>query len=131
MNMKQNVVTKIHWKMKYLVRLINSLSTIGGMSKMPVLNEPVHMMYVKYLAVNNPDKTLVKFLVNHARNIVYEKNYSFISIGLHEKDPLNLCFTGLRKITFKSCGMLLTIKNNRPLIEKVKSGIPFEDYSLV
>jgi hypothetical protein len=28
-------------------------------------------------------------------------------------------------------GMLLSIKDNRALIEKVKEGIPFEDYSIV
>ena len=73
----------------------------------------------------------MKLLVNHARNIVCERSYSFVSIGLHEKDPLNSCFSGLLKITIKSVGMLLTIKNNRSLIEKVKQGVPFEDYSLV
>ena len=131
MNMKQNVVTRIDWKMKYLVKFLNAVSGIIGISKMPVLNEPVRMMYIKYLAVNKPGKTLVKLLVNYARNIVYEKNYSFVSIGLHEKDALNLCFKGLLKITFKSVGMLLSIKDNRALIEKVKEGIPFEDYSIV
>ena len=63
--------------------------------------------------------------------MVYEKDYSFVSIGVHEKDPLNKCFSGIFKLTFKSVGMLLTIQNNQLLIEKVKQGIPFEDYSLV
>jgi hypothetical protein len=62
---------------------------------------------------------------------VYERSYSFVSIGLHEKDPLNTCFSGLLKLTFNSVGMLLSIKDNRSLIEKVKQGVPFEDYSLV
>ena len=98
---------------------------------MPSVNEPVRMMYIKYLAVNNHEKQLVKLLINHARNIVYERYYSFISIGLHEKDPLNTCFSGLLKLTFNSVGMLLSIKDNRALIEKVKQGVPYEDYSLV
>ena len=89
------------------------------------------MMYIKYLAVDKPGKQLVKLLINYARNIVYEKSYSFVSIGLHEKDPLNACFSGLFKLTFNSVGMLLSIKDNRALIEKVKQGVPFEDYSLV
>ena len=89
------------------------------------------MIYIKYLAVNGQDKQLVKLLVNYARNIVYERSYSFASIGLHEKDPFNVCFSGLMKVTFNSVGMLLSIKDNRSLIEKVRKGIPFEDYSLV
>jgi hypothetical protein len=70
-------------------------------------------------------------MLNHARNVVYDKDYSFVSIGVHERDPLNKCLAATFKLTFKSAGMLLTIKNNQQLIEKVKQGIPFEDYSLV
>lgn len=131
MNVKQNVATKLPWKMKYLVRVINAFNRISGISKMPSLNEPVRMMYIKYLAVNNREKQLVKLLVNYARNIVYENSYSFVSIGLHQKDPLNTCFSGLLQLTFGSVGMLLSIKDSKSLIEKVKQGVPFEDYSLV
>jgi ribosomal protein S18 acetylase RimI-like enzyme len=131
MPVKQNVVTSISWKIKWLLKLMNATSFFWGISKMPTLNEPVQLMYIKYFAVNNREKKLVNLLVNHACNIVYEKSYSFVSIGLHEKDPLNACFSGIRKLTFYSVGMLLSIKNNTALIEKVKQGIPFEDYSLV
>ena len=98
---------------------------------MPLLNEPVRMMYIKYLAVNFPERQLVKLLINYARNIVYQKSYSFASIGLHEKDPLNKYLPGGIRITFNSVGMLLSIKDNKQLINQVKQGIPFEDYSLV
>ncbi len=131
MHVKQNVVMKLSWNMTWLLKVINVFSNISGISKMPLLNEPVRMLYIKYLAVNNHEKQLVKLLIDHARNMVYEKSYSFVSIGLHEKDPLNSCFSGFFKLTFKSVGMLLSIKNNKSLVEKVKRGIPFEDYSLV
>ena len=131
MNLKQNVVTGISFKMKALLKAMNFFSGLVGISKMPTLNEPVRMMYIKYLAVNNQEQEVVKSLINFARDIVYRKSYSYVSIGLHEKDPLHNCFNGLLKITFKSVGMLLSIKNSKPLIEKVKNGIPFEDYSLV
>ncbi|GAB2814045.1 GNAT family N-acetyltransferase [Ferruginibacter profundus] len=131
MPVKQNVVTRLSRKMKWLLKAMNALSGILGISRMPVVNEPVKMMYIKYLAVENREKTVVRSLVNHARNIIYEQSYSFVSIGLHEKDPLNACFSGLFRLTFNSVGMLVSIKDNRELIDKVKQGIPFEDYSLV
>lgn len=131
MSVKQNIVMKVSLKMRYLLRLINFLSRVSGTSKMPLLNEPVRMMYIKYLAVNNQEKQLVKLLINHARNIIHQSSYSFVSIGLHEKDPLNSCLAGLFKLTVNSVGMLLSIKNNKALIEQVKQGVPFEDYSLV
>lgn len=131
MNVKQNVVIKLSWKNKFLLLLVNMVARLLGISKMPALHQPVRMMYIKYLALNNYDKQMVKLLIDQARNVVYEKMYSFVSIGLHEKDPLHACFSGLFKLTFNSVGMLVSIKNNRELIEKVKQGIPFEDYSLV
>ncbi len=131
MHVKQNVVTKLSWKMSYPLKIINATGRLLGISKMPMLNEPVRMMYIKYLAVNNREKQMVKLLINHARNIAYAKSYSFVSLGLHQKDPLNSCFAGLLKLTVNSVGMLLSIKDNKGLIEKVKQGIPFEDYSLV
>jgi hypothetical protein len=131
MQVKQNVVTGMSWKMKALVKFMNAISRISGTSKMPVLNEPVKMIYIKYLSVNEQDKQLVKLLINHARNIVHKRSYTFASVGLHEKDPFNACFSGMMKVTFNSVGMLLSIKDTRSLIEKVKKGIPFEDYSLV
>jgi ribosomal protein S18 acetylase RimI-like enzyme len=131
MNIKQNIVTKLSWKMRYMLKVLNSLSEVLGISKMPFMNEPVRMIYIKYLAVNNCEKSLVRLLINHARNIAYDRSYSFASIGLHEKDILHKCFSGLSKLTFNSVGMILSIKGNRTLIEKVRQGVPFEDYSMV
>jgi len=131
MSVKQNVITALSWKMKLVLKLINIYSSTAGLSKMPILNEPVKMLYIKYLAVNLASSPLVKPLVNHARNIAFENSYSYVSIGLHEKDKFNDCLSGLPKLTFKSVGMLLSIKNNRHLINKVKNGVPYEDYSLV
>ena len=131
MGIKQNVVTGVSWKMKYLLKILNVLNRLFGLSKMPKINEPVSMIYIKYLVVNNNEKQLVRFLIDHARNIAYEKSYSFVSVGVHEKDQLNTCFSGLFKMTFSSVGMVLSLKNNQELIEKVKRGIPFADYSIV
>ncbi|PWT76277.1 MAG: hypothetical protein C5B59_06980 [Bacteroidetes bacterium] len=131
MNIKQNVVLKLSLKFKMLLKLLNSFSGLFGYSKMPILNEPVRMLYIKYFAVDPTKKKLIKTLINLTRNIVYKKSYSFVSIGLHEKDPLHKSFNGMFKITFNSVGMLISIKDNRFLIESVMKGIPFEDYSLV
>ncbi len=131
MSVKQNVVMHLSWRIKYLLQIINLFRSPFGISKMPVLNEPVKMIYVKYLAVNDNEKAMVKELINYARNIVFQKEYSFVSIGLHEKDSLNHCFKGFLKLTFNSVGMLLSIKNNKKIMQNVQQGIPFEDFSFV
>jgi len=131
MSVKQNVVMHLSWKIKYLLQIINLFKSHFGISKIPLLNEPVKMIYIKYLAVDDNEKDMVKGLINYARNIVFEKEYSFVSIGLHKKDPLNHCFKGLLKLTFNSVGMLMSMQNNKKIMQNVEQGIPFEDYSLV
>ncbi len=131
MPVKQNVITSLSWKMKWLLKIINWYSSLAGLSKMPVLNEPVKMLYIKYLAAEAKSRPVVKQLINFARNIAFEKSYSYVSIGLHERDEFNQCLAGLPKLTFRSVGMLLTVKNNRDLMNIVNEGVPFEDYSLV
>lgn len=131
MKAKQNVVTSISWRLKCILKIINGYSPIAGLSKMPLLHEPVKMLYIKYLAVNSNKRKLVKLLVNCARNIAFEKSYSFVSLGLHEKDKFNSCLSGIPKLTFRSEGMLVSIKNNQGLINKIKDGIPYVDFSLV
>jgi hypothetical protein len=131
MHMKQNVITSISWKLKYFLKITNNINSMLGLSNMPALNEPVSMIYIKYLAVRNNEKALVRLLINHARNIAFGKSYSFVSVGIHEKDPINACLSGMFKMTFNSIGMIMSLKNNKALIEKVKQGIPFADYSVV
>src|SRR5215213_9664552 len=94
MNIKQNVVTKLSWKMKAMLKLLNFAGGAFGLSKMAVLHEPVRMLYIKYLAADDNNRRFVRLLINHGRNIAYEKGYSFVSIGLHEKDLLNHCLSG-------------------------------------
>jgi hypothetical protein len=117
--------------LKLLLAALNALYRISGIARMPVMDKPVGMLYIRYLAIPCPDKRLIKLLINHARHIAYVKAYSFASVGLHEKDPLHKYLTGMFRLRFKSAGMLLSIKNNRSLVEQVKNGVPFEDYSLV
>jgi ribosomal protein S18 acetylase RimI-like enzyme len=131
MHLKQNIVTKLSMKMNILLKLTNSIGPLLGFSKMPLLNQPVNMIYIKYLAIKNNDKQVFKTLIAYAKNIAYEKSFSFVSIGLHEKDPIINNLSGMMKFTFNSVGMLSSLKNSTGLVSKIKAGIPFEDYSLV
>ena len=131
MEAKQNVVTHVTWKMNFLLKTMTLVNSVLGLSKMPVINQPIRMIYIKYLATHNNNRKLIRFMINHARNIAFEESYSFVSMGMHEKDPLNMSIKGILRLTFSSVGMVLSLKDNKDLIEKIKHGIPFADYSLV
>ena len=128
---KQNFVIRLSRRWQWLIRALNVWYRISGMSKMPSLHTPVRMLHVKYLAVKDNDFLLARTLLDHARHIVYERGYSFASLGMHERDPLHACTARMFKLTFRSVGMLVSLKNNRHIIGKVINGVPFKDYSLV
>lgn len=131
MHLKQNIVTRVSWKMNVLLKLTNMFSPMMGISKMPVLEQPVKMVYIKYLAIQKDEEQVIKLLLNHAKNIVYDKSYSFVSFGIHERDPLNAYFKRMRKFTFHSVGMLSSLHESVDKVKAIKEGVPFEDYSIV
>jgi ribosomal protein S18 acetylase RimI-like enzyme len=131
MGVKQNVITKMPWRLSSLLFIANAIAPWVGMSRLPRANEPIHTLYIRYIAVRPANQSLFRALINCARDIAYKKGFSFVSLGLHERDPLNEGLRGMMKFTFYSRGMMLSMKNNQSLVDKVKYGVPFEDYSLV
>ncbi len=131
MNMKQNVVLNMSWYLKYMVAFMNFFRSVIKISKLPKENEPIKMLYIKYLAIRKYDKNLISLLISHAKQCAYNKSYSFVSIGLHERDPLIKKLPKFIKFTFYSVGMLVSMKDSKDLLEKVKKGVPFKDFSIV
>lgn len=131
MKMKQNVVLKMPSYLRYLLKFINCFSKILSISELPKENEPIKMLYIKYLAVPDYNSQLISALISRAKQLAYNKLYSFVSIGLHERDPLIKKIPKFIKFTFYSVGMLVSMKDSADLMEKVKKGVPFEDYSIV
>ncbi len=131
MHMKQNVVLKLPLHIKYFSKIFNALSQVLKLSKIPEENEPIKMLYIKYFAVANYDKSLINALIKCAKADVYKKSYSFVSLGLHEKDPLIKYLPKVLRFTFYSIGMLVSMKNSKHLIAQIKNGIPYKDYSIV
>ncbi len=91
-----------------------------GTNQLPSVNQPIKMLFIKYLAVKNEDKRLIKSLIRQAQNEVYLKSYSFVSLGLHEKDSLRKRLPKFFRMTFHSIGMLVTMKNNKNLMDLIK-----------
>ncbi|WP_242117366.1 GNAT family N-acetyltransferase [Aestuariivivens sediminicola] len=128
---KQNVVLKMPLTLKFIVSLTNAFCNIFKLSKLPKENESIKMLYIKYLAVKTYDKSLITALISFARQYAYDKSYSFVSIGLHENDILIKKLPKLLRFTFYSVGMLVSMKNSKEVLDSIKKGMPFRDYSII
>lgn len=128
---KQNVLTGLPFTLKILVRLISAVNLIYPLVRVPKIDEPLKIVFIKSFAVRPDHEKALKSLIGMARNIAFKQNYTFLSIGIHENDPFLKLFSGYPKYTFKTIGFLHSLKNNKLKINEIQSGALFEDFSLV
>lgn len=128
---KQNVIIKLPTPVRILVKFMNGISRILPIFHLPQPNEPIKILYIKAFAWKDEYKDAFKILIDKALETAYRRKYNFLTIGLHEKDLLQKNFSRKMKFTFKSIGLITSLKGNTRTIEDIINGIPFEDYSLV
>jgi hypothetical protein len=125
-SIKQNIVFKVSSPLKYLLYF----SKAFGFS-VPQIGESIRMLYINNFFFRIGHEDAFETLLHYAKNLTHKKNYHFVSIGIHSKDPINIIMNRFRKFTFYSQGYITSLKNNQNLIDDIINGIPFEDYSLV
>lgn len=130
-NSKHQIVTGLPWYLRCLLAVINSARGLFGGQRLPSINEPIKMLYIKHLVVKDNDKGLLKILIRTAQNEANKKAYAFVSLGLHQRDPLIKSLPKIFRFTFYSVGMVVTMKNSQVLMKSIKGGIPFKDFSTV
>lgn len=128
---KQNVVLKMPVYLRIFREFMNSLGPLIGTIPLPGINQPIRMMYLKLLALDDINKDLTFAIIRKIQQEAYEKKYPFISFGLHEKDPLQKVIPSRWRITFRSTGMLVSMKRNEVSMARIKEGVPFKDFSTV
>ena len=131
MEAKQNVLIRMPFYMKSIVKAIGAINTIFMVMRLPEIDRAVRILYIKSFACEPGYAEAIKLLLGRARNVAYEKGYTFLSVGIHAKDPFLKLFSGYPKFTFKSMGFVASLKGSKDKIQSILRGIPFEDYSLV
>lgn len=128
---KQNVLIRLPFILKSVVAVNRAISFIYPIVRLPKINEPVRILYIKSFACKPGHEDALKSLMAKARNLAYKEKYTFLAIGIHERDSLLKTFSGYPKFIFKSMGFITSLKNNTLKINDLLRGVPFEDYSLV
>jgi len=125
---KQNVLIKLPFGLNFILK---SIRLIYPIIRFPKINEEVRLLYIKSLAYEPSYEDALRCLIAKARYFAYKRKYTFLSLGIHEKDPMLKVFSGYPKFNFKSLGFVLSRKGSQHKINSILNGIPFEDYSLV
>jgi hypothetical protein len=96
----------------------------------PHLGGQLSMLYVRLMACAEGCEEALRPLISEARALAYRHRFTFLSVGLHERDPLRLVVEGIPRFTFTSRSMATSaITPDR--VKSLVDEIPYEDFALV
>jgi len=129
-NLRQNVLVGLPTSLRILTAILRLLTfPIPGFS-VPKLGDQLSMLYVRMMACAEDCEDALRPLVAEARALAYQRRFTFLSVGLHERDPLRFVVEGIPRFTFTSRSMATgAITPDR--VESLVHLIPYEDYALV
>ena len=128
---KQNVLIRLPRMLNLLVSILRKFNKLIKFLNLPEFNTPIKIMYIKVLACKEGCEDALDLLINQARTICFKEKYCFLSVGIHEKDPLTSFFRQYLHFTFNSLGFIASLSNDDEKIQIGTTGIAYEDYSLI
>ncbi len=128
---KRNVIITMPAYLRYMISFLNCIGKTIPIPPLPRIGEPVNMLYIRHAAYvkNNPEA--LQSLFSYVRSYAYRKKYSFVTIGFHERDPRKKMLRFFPKFTFHSEGFATSLRGDEVTLQKIRDGVPHEDFSLV
>ena len=127
---KQNVIIDMPRYLKSLVRITKLFHKMPFVPNLPGKGEPILILYIKYFYCEVGYEKSAQKLIKHCLTIAKKKKYHFLTIGIHERDPMIRILKGFPKIEFKSEGYFSSLKGSDKT-DKILNTKIYEDYSLV
>jgi ribosomal protein S18 acetylase RimI-like enzyme len=128
---KQEVLTSLPFFLKNVIVFTNFIRMTLSMNKLPEISENVKVLYIKSFACKPDHKAALKLLLSRARNIAYEKQYHFLTIGIHEKNPWKKVFANCLKFNVQSNLFVANLIDDKDVTDQLVNGVSLFDYSLV
>lgn len=122
--LKRNVLLGAPLITRMILGALRPMSAAFSGPPMPRIGQAVRMAYIRAFACT--DLAALTALVHRARLIALRKHFTFVSIGLHERDPLRRIVRGIPRFSFTSLGFIASMRGHA-----IPDGIPYEDFALV
>jgi ribosomal protein S18 acetylase RimI-like enzyme len=129
-NLRQNVLVGLPTSLRILTAVLRGLTLpVPGFS-VPRIGDQLTMLYVRMMGCTEGCEDALRPLIAEARALAYARRFTFLAVGLHERDPLRSVVNGIPRFTFTSRSMATSaITPDR--VESLVDLIPYEDYALV
>jgi GNAT superfamily N-acetyltransferase len=127
---KRNVLIDASASLRCALALLRIAAAPLPGFRVPRIGEPLRVLYARFVACEEGHGQALQALVAMARAEAFRRRFTFLVIGLHERDPLRSLVRGLPRFTFSSLALATSL--TRPdRLESLATGIPFEDFALV
>ncbi|HXB95362.1 MAG TPA: hypothetical protein VNU70_09395, partial [Puia sp.] len=130
--LKQNTV--IHYPQTTALALggLRILSPFLNLPPIPRKNEPLKILYIKYLGFAAGRERQLHDLLCRIRHYAFLHKYHLVSVAVDAKDAsLKSIVRPLSRFVFRSIGLMTSLQDHMPLVGDISRGILYEDFSLV
>jgi hypothetical protein len=127
---KRNVLIGAPVVLRGALGLLRIVSAAVPNFCVPRIGEPLRLLCVRHIACEDGHLAALKCLLEIARVEAFRRRFTFLVIGLHERDPLRAVVHGIPRFTFSSLGLATGLITPERL-EWLSRGIAFEDFALV
>jgi GNAT superfamily N-acetyltransferase len=129
-DLRQNVLIGIPWSIHLALGVLRLMALPVPGLRIPRLGEPLAILYVRWMACSDGNESALRQLLSEARAEAFKRAFVFVSVGLHERDPLRAVVAGIPRLTFTSRAMATSlIEPDR--VQSLVNQIPYEDFALV
>jgi hypothetical protein len=128
--LRQNVMIGAPRTLRWAIAAARPFGLLLPNITIPRLGCPIKTLYVRHMACGRDGLDALRLLIDDARGRAFRHGFTFLSVGLHERDPLRSAVAGRGRVTFHSLAMVTGLLPDRRLAD-LNSQIPYEDFALV
>ena len=129
---RQNIVTSYSISIAAILTVLRFIKLFFHLPALPKQNIPLKIIYARYYACIKDKEPALKHLIEQLRNYAFKKNYHFVAVAADEKAfDINKLLKPISRFTFKSTLLVTSLQKNEDVINRIKQGLCYEDYSLV
>jgi ribosomal protein S18 acetylase RimI-like enzyme len=127
---KRNVLLNAPGYLKLALALLGVATRPFPGFPVPRMGQALRLLSVRYAACEDGHQAALAALLALARTQAFRHRFTFLMLGLHERDPLRSLLRWIPRFTFSSQAFATSLGDVAGLERRVE-GIPFEDYALV
>jgi len=129
-DLRQNVLIGLPWSIHLALGVLRLLALPVRGLRIPRLGEPLAILYVRWMACAEGHESALRLLLSEARVEAFRRKFIFLSVGLHERDPLRSVVAGFPRLTFTSRAMATSLIQ-RGRAKYLADQVSYEDFALV